>query len=56
MQSVLDLIIELAVFEKEPDAVEITVDDLLRDGFSREPKFKLFVAEESGSYWYCLIL
>ena len=47
MQSVLDLIIELAVFEKEPDAVDVTVDDLLRDGFSENPKFKLFVAEES---------
>jgi GNAT superfamily N-acetyltransferase len=48
VQAVLYLIIELAVFEKEPDAVEITVDDLLRDGFSKEPKFKLFVAIESG--------
>ena len=47
MQSVLDLIIELAVFEKEPDAVDVTVDDLLRDGFSENPKFKLFVAEEN---------
>ena len=48
MQSVLDLITELAVFEKQPDAVEITVDDLLRDGFSKNPKFKLFVAEENS--------
>tara|TARA_B100000795_G_scaffold176656_1_gene133504 strand:+ start:3954 stop:4436 length:483 start_codon:yes stop_codon:yes gene_type:complete len=48
VQAVLDLIIELAVFEKEPDAVEITVDDLLRDGFSQHPKFKLFVAEENS--------
>jgi GNAT superfamily N-acetyltransferase len=47
-QSVLDLITELAVFEKEPDAVEITVDDLLKDGFSENPKFKLFVAEEDS--------
>lgn len=48
MQSVLDLITELAVFEKEPDAVEITVEDLLRDGFSENPKFKLFVAEQEN--------
>lgn len=48
MQSVLDLIIELAVFEKEPDAVEITVDNLIKDGFSINPKFKVFVAEENG--------
>ena len=30
MQSVFNLITELAVFEKEPDAVEITVTDLVR--------------------------
>jgi GNAT superfamily N-acetyltransferase len=48
VQSVLDLITELAVFEKEPDAVEITVEDLLKDGFSSNPKFKLFVAEENN--------
>ena len=48
VKAVLDLIIELAVFEKEPDAVEITVEDLLKDGFSDNPKFKLFVAEENA--------
>ena len=48
MQAVFNLITELAVFEKEPDAVEITIDDLLRDGFSEHPKFKLFVAEENS--------
>ena len=46
MQAVLGLINELAVFEKEPDAVEITVDDLIKDGFSENPKFKIFVAEQ----------
>ena len=45
-QSILNLIIELAIFEKEPTAVKITVDDLLCDGFSENPKFKTFVAEE----------
>jgi len=48
VKAVLDLITELAVFEKEPDAVEITVGDLLKDGFSDNPKFKLFVAEENA--------
>ena len=47
-QAVLDLITELAVFEKEPNAVEITLEDLLKDGFSSNPKFKLFVAEENN--------
>jgi len=46
MQSVLDLIVELAVFEEEPDAVEISVEDLLKDGFSDHPKFNVFVAEQ----------
>ena len=45
MKSVLELILELAIFEKEPDAVLITVDDLVRDGFGEKPLFHVFVAE-----------
>lgn len=45
MQSVLGLIQELAIFEKEPEAVIITVDDLVRDGFGEKPLFHVFVAE-----------
>jgi len=45
MPSVLNLIKELAIFEKEPDAVVVTVDDLIRDGFSENPLFHCFVAE-----------
>jgi GNAT superfamily N-acetyltransferase len=45
MPAVLSLIKELAVFEKEPDAVVVTVDDLVRDGFSENPLFHCFVAE-----------
>ena len=48
MQSVIDLITELAVFEKEPDAVEITVADLVRDGFFGKPMFQVFVAEQDN--------
>ncbi|QTE24028.1 GNAT family N-acetyltransferase [Polaribacter cellanae] len=48
VQSVFDLITELAVFEKEPEAVEITVEDLLKDGFSETPRFNLFVAEQDA--------
>lgn len=48
MQEVLDLIIELAVFEKEPDAVEVNVEQLQRDGFGEHPKFKCFVAESNS--------
>ena len=45
MPSVLELIKELAVFEKEPNAVVISVEDLQRDGFSENPLFHTFVAE-----------
>jgi GNAT superfamily N-acetyltransferase len=45
MPSVLKLIKELATFEKEPEAVVITVTDLVRDGFSENPLFYTFVAE-----------
>lgn len=45
MQAVLGLIQELAAFEKEPDAVLVTVDDLIRDGFGPVPLFHVFVAE-----------
>jgi GNAT superfamily N-acetyltransferase len=45
MQAVLGLIKELAEFEKEPNAVLVTVDDLIRDGFGPVPLFHVFVAE-----------
>ncbi|MFV8368514.1 GNAT family N-acetyltransferase [Flavobacterium sp. LB2R40] len=45
MKAVLGLIQELALFEKEPDAVLVTVDDLIRDGFGATPLFYVFVAE-----------
>ena len=48
MPSVLELIQELATFEKEPDAVVVTVADLVRDGFSENPLFQCFVAEVDG--------
>ena len=48
MPAVLELIKELAVFEKEPDAVVVTVDDLVRDGFSNNPLFHTFIAEAEG--------
>ena len=45
MKAVLDLIQELAIFEKEPEAVVVTVADLERDGFGDYPLFHTFVAE-----------
>ena len=48
MPSVLSLIQQLAVYEREPDAVEVTVEDLERDGFGENPLFNCFVAETEG--------
>ncbi len=45
MPNALTLIKELAHFEKESNAVEVTVSDLQKDGFGNNPKFKCFVAE-----------
>ena len=48
MPRVLELIQELAVFEKQPYAVEVTVADLERDGFGANPLFEVLVAESKG--------
>lgn len=46
MPSILELIRELAVFEKEPvEVVEITVEDLEREGFGPYPQFICFIAQ-----------
>ncbi len=45
LPAVLELINELAVFEKEPHAVVISVLDLEQDGFCENPLFNFFVAE-----------
>lgn len=49
MPFVLELIQELATFEKEPDAVVVTVADLVRDGFSEHQLFHCYVAEKENT-------
>ncbi len=49
MPQVLHLIQELASFEKEDNAVEVTSEDLIRDGFGDEKLFQCFVAETDDS-------
>lgn len=48
MAKVHELINELAVFEKEPNAVQVTVNDLEHDGFGKQLSFHCFVAEVDG--------
>lgn len=45
LKQILNLIIELAVYEKEPNAVEVTVKDLKASGFGKSRDFLCFVAE-----------
>jgi GNAT superfamily N-acetyltransferase len=42
---ILDLIRSLAAYEREPDAVQTTDADLLRDGFGQQPRFECLIAE-----------
>ena len=45
VSAILSLINELAVFEKEPDAVDVTEQELLANGFGENPLFQTIVAE-----------
>lgn len=45
MDAVLELVHELALFEKEPNAVVVTKEILIKDGFGQTPLFSCFVAE-----------
>lgn len=44
----LALVRELAAFEREPNAVEVTADEMERDGFGTDPAFELIVAEHAN--------
>ena len=48
MPGVLALIRELADYERAPQEVVVTSEDLERDGFGSNPKFYCFVAERSN--------
>lgn len=48
VSGILQLIHELAVYENEPDAVEIDESYLLEHGFGEKKAFECFVAEDIG--------
>lgn len=48
MQAVWDLIKELAIYEKAPNEVTVTVEELQRDGFGEHPMFKVLLGELDG--------
>jgi GNAT superfamily N-acetyltransferase len=45
---ILDFIRRLAEYEREPNAVMATEQDLLRDGFGADPKYRCVIAEWAG--------
>lgn len=45
----LNLVKELATYEKEPDAVTTTIESMTADGFSENPIYFLHVAEAEGN-------
>jgi GNAT superfamily N-acetyltransferase len=44
----LELIIELAVYEKAPDDVTVTLEHFTESGFGKDPVWWTFVAEKDG--------
>lgn len=47
--AVFELIKELALYEKAPEQVTLTLEELLRDGFGPAPIYGVFVAELDGA-------
>jgi GNAT superfamily N-acetyltransferase len=46
---ILSLVRELATYEREPDAVDATEEDFVRDGFGDRPLFHVLLAEWDGA-------
>ncbi len=49
LPAVLNLVKELAIYEKAPNEVTVTLSDMERDGFGENPIFSFFVAENDGN-------
>jgi len=46
---ILNFIRALAAYEREPDAVQATEEDLLRHGFGHNPYYACLIAEQDGA-------
>ncbi len=44
----LELINELAVYERAPEEVTVTLEEFVDAGFGKQPVWKAFIAEENG--------
>ena len=49
VKDILRLLIELAIYEKQPDAVKLTEQELMRDGFGENPKYQCILAETDNT-------
>ena len=49
LEAIHALIVELAIFEREPNAVTNTVERMKKEGFGDEPAFGFYVAEVDGA-------
>ena len=49
LPAVLNLVKELAIYEKAPNEVTVTLSEMERDGFGENPIFSFFVAEKDGN-------
>lgn len=47
-KAIHELIVELATYEKAPNEVKVTVEELAEDGFGSDPAYKCIVAERKG--------
>jgi GNAT superfamily N-acetyltransferase len=45
VELILQFIRDLAEYEREPDAAVATPEDIVRDGFRENPKFRVLIAE-----------
>jgi GNAT superfamily N-acetyltransferase len=53
----MNLVKELAIYEKEPDAVTVTMEHFIESGFGENPVWEAFVADADGvvvgfALWY----
>ena len=47
-QAIMQLVQELAVYEKAPDEVTVAMEHFVESGFGEKPVWKAFVAKENG--------
>ena len=48
-KAIHELIVDLATFEKAPNEVKVTIEELAEDGFGPDPAYKSIVAEYNGN-------